>query len=47
MTDFERTAYMAEIDFLQRKLERYKAQYKKLMQMYLKLKLKGQCKQQY
>ena len=38
MTDFERTAYRNEIDFLQHEVERYKAQNKQLMEIIFKLK---------
>ena len=38
MTDFERTAYRNEIDFLQRQVERYKEQNKQLMEIIFKLK---------
>lgn len=38
MTDFERTAYRNEIDFLQQQVERYKEQNRQLMEMIFKLK---------
>lgn len=41
MTDFERTAYRNEIDFLQHEVERYKAQNKQLMEIIFKLKDNG------
>ena len=37
MTDFERTAYRNEIDFLQHEVERYKEQNKQLMEIIFKL----------
>ena len=42
MTDFERTAYRNEIDFLQHEVERYKEQNKQLMEIIFKLKDKQQ-----
>ena len=41
MTDFERTAYRNEIDFLQKEVERYKEQNKQLMEIIFKLKDKN------
>ena len=38
MTDFERTAYRNEIDFLQRQVERYKEQNRQLIEIIFKLK---------
>lgn len=38
MTDFERTAYRNEIDFLQHEVERYREQNKQLMEIIFKLK---------
>lgn len=38
MTEFERTAYRNEIDFLQHEVERYKEQNKQLMEIIFKLK---------
>lgn len=38
MTDFERTAYRNEIDFLQKEVERYKEQNKQLIEIIFKLK---------
>lgn len=40
MTDMERTAYQGEIAYLQRQVERYKAAYKRLLEMHLELKRK-------
>ena len=41
MTDFERTAYMGEIDFLQRQVERYKEQNKQLIEIIFKIRDNG------
>lgn len=38
MTDIEREALYNEIDLLQREVERYKEQYKKLINFIIKLK---------
>lgn len=38
MTDFERTSYLNEINFLQKENDFYKNEYKKLLKMYLKLR---------
>ena len=38
MTDFERTAYRNEIDFLQREVDRYREQNKKLVEFIFKMK---------
>ena len=38
MTDFERTAYRNEIDFLQREVDRYREQNKKLVKIIFKLR---------
>lgn len=38
MTDFERTAYRNEIDFLQHEVERYREQNRQLMEMIFKIK---------
>lgn len=40
MTDFERTAYRNEIDFLQAEVERYKEQNRQLIRFIFKLKRK-------
>lgn len=40
MTDFERTAYRNEIDFLQQQVERYMEQNRQLMEIIFKLKSK-------
>lgn len=41
MTDFERTAYRNEIDFLQQQVERYMEQNRQLMEIIFKLKDNG------
>ena len=41
MTDFERTAYRNEIDFLQRQVERYKEQNKQLIEIIFKIRDNG------
>ena len=41
MTDFERTAYRNEIDFLQHEVERYKEQNRQLMEIIFKLRNNG------
>ena len=41
MTDFERTAYRNEIDFLQRQVERYKEQNRQLIRFIFKLRKNG------
>lgn len=42
MTDFERTAYRNEIDFLQKQVDKYREQNKQLMEIIFKLKDKQQ-----
>ena len=41
MTDFERTAYRNEIDFLQHEVERYREQNRQLIEIIFKLKDNG------
>lgn len=41
MTDFERTAYLNEIDFLQAEVEQYKEQNRQLIEIIFKLRNNG------